>query len=75
MNGKEEKFQLDSRSTVSIMADKTVKNLYGENGLDDLEKTSVTLVMYNKTKVKPLGKKRFKVETQRTRRNTASSSL
>ena len=43
------------------MADKTVKNLYGEIGLDDMEKTSVTLVMYNKSEVKPVGKKRFKV--------------
>ena len=43
------------------MADKTVKALYGENELDDLEKASVTLVMYNQSEVKPLGKKRFKV--------------
>ena len=57
----EEKFQLGSGTTVNIMADKTVKNLYGENGLDDMEKTSVTLVMYNKSEVKPVGKKRFKV--------------
>ena len=61
VNGKEEKFQLGSGTTVNIMADKTVKNLYGENGLDDMEKTSVTLVMYNKSEVKPVGKKRFKV--------------
>ena len=61
VNGKEETFQLDSGSTVNIMADKTVKKLYGENALDDLNKTSVTLVMYKKSEVKPLGKKRFKV--------------
>ena len=61
VNGKEEKVQLGNGSTVNIMADKIVKNLYGENGLDDMEKTSVTLVMYNKSEVKPVGKKRFKV--------------
>ena len=46
---------------MNIMADKTVQKVYGEKGLDDLEKTSVTLTMYNKSEVKPLGKKRFKV--------------
>ena len=50
VNGKEEKFQLDSGSTVNIMADKTVKTLYGDNGL-----------MYNQSEVNPLGKKRFEV--------------
>ena len=33
------------------MADKTVKKLYGENALDDLDKTSVTLVMYKKSEL------------------------
>ena len=55
VNGKEEKFQLDSGSTVSIMADKTVKALYmyGENGLDDLVKTSVTLVTVQIGDIRP----------------------
>ena len=61
VNGQEERFQLDSGSTVNIMADKTVTSLFGENGLDDLEKTAVTLVMYNQSEVKPLGRKRFRV--------------
>ena len=61
VNGKEQKFPLDNGSIVNIMADKTVQKLYGKNGVDDLEKTSVTLTMYNKSEVKPLGKKRFKV--------------
>ena len=61
VNGKEEKLQVDSGSTVNIMAGKILKNLYGENGLDDMEKTSVTLDMYNKSEIKPLGKQRFKV--------------
>ena len=47
----EEKFQLDGGSTVNIMADKTVKKPYGENVLDDLDKTSVTLVMYKKSEL------------------------
>ena len=61
VNGQEERFQLDSGSTVNIMADKTVTSLFGENGLDDVEKTAVTLVMYNQSEVKPLGRKRFRV--------------
>lgn len=35
--------------------------LCGENGLSELEETTVTLVMYNQSEIKPLGKKRFKV--------------
>ena len=33
------------------MADKTVKKLNGENALDDLDKPSVTLVMYKKSEL------------------------
>ena len=61
VNGGEEKFQLDSGSTVNLMSDKTVERLCGVDCLKDLEKTSVTLVMYNQSEVKPLGKKRFRV--------------
>ena len=62
VNEKEEKFQLDSGSTVKIMTDDTVTRLYGKNSLEDVEKTSVTLVMYNQSEVKPLDKKRFSIE-------------
>lgn len=61
INGIQEKFQLDSGSTVNIMTDETVLKLCGQDGLTDLEKTPVTLVMCNQSEVKPLGKKRFKV--------------
>ena len=57
VNGNQEKFQLDSGSTVNIMTDETVLKLCGQNGLSELEETPVTLVMYNKSEVKPLGKK------------------
>ena len=43
------------------MSDKTVERLCGTDCLKDLEKTSVTLVMYNQSEVKLLGKKRFRV--------------
>jgi len=61
VNGNQEKFQLDSGSTVNIMTVETVLKLCGQNGLTELEETPVTLVMYNQSEVKPLGKKRFKV--------------
>ena len=61
VNGNQEKFQLDSGSTVNIMTDETVLKLCDQNGLSELEETPVTLVMYHKSMVKPLGKKQFKV--------------
>ena len=68
VNGKEEKFQLDSGSTVNIMNDETVTRLCGQNSLNELEDTSVTLVMYNHAEVKPLGKKRLKVVNPKNNR-------
>ena len=47
VNGNQEKFQLDSGSTVNIMTDETVLKLCGQDSLSELEKTPVTLVMYN----------------------------
>ena len=42
------------------MTDETVTRLCEHNSLKELEKTTVTLVMYNQSEVKPLGKKRLK---------------
>ena len=61
VNENQEMFQLDSGSTVNIMADDIVLKLCGQDGLSELEETPLTLVMYNQSEVKPLGKKRFKV--------------
>ena len=47
VNGNQERFQLDSGSTVNIMTDETMLKLYGQDGLSELEGTPVTLVMYN----------------------------
>ena len=48
VNGNQEKFQLDSGSTVNIMTDETVLKLCGQDGLSKLEETPVTRVMmYN----------------------------
>ena len=61
VNGNQEKFQLNTGSTVNIMTDATVLTLCDHNGWSELEETPVILVMYNQSEVKPLGKKRFKV--------------
>ena len=57
VNGKQEKFQLDSGSTVNIMTDETVLKVCVQDSLSELEETPVISVMYNQSKVKPLGKK------------------
>lgn len=43
------------------MTDDTVLKLCGQDSLSELEETPVTLVMYNQSEVKPLGKKPLKV--------------
>ena len=66
VNGKQEKFQLDSGSTVNIIADKTVKQIvWRERTISD---SSVSLVMYSKSEIKPFGKKRFKVANPENKR-------
>ena len=75
VNGKEEKFQLDSGSTVNIMADKTVKKLNGENALDDLDKPSVTLVMYKKSELNLWPTNLSRCWTQITRRSSSIEFL
>ena len=61
VDGGKEKFQLDSCSTVNLMSDKTVERLCGINHIKDLQKTPVTLVKYNQSEIKPLGKKSFRM--------------
>lgn len=43
------------------MTAETVTRLCGHNSFNELEKTTVTLVMQNQSEVKPLGKKRLKL--------------
>ena len=58
LNGHKEKICLDSRATVNVLSEKAYKHIYGPDSFQDLEKTNITLVMYNKLTEKPLGKKR-----------------
>ena len=61
LNDHKVQFQLDSGATVNILPEETYKHIYGEDSLALLDKAEVTLLMYNKTEVKPLGKKRVRI--------------
>ena len=61
LNDQQVQFQLDSGATVNILPEETFKQLYGEDSVPLLDNAEVTLIMYNKTEEKPLGKKRVRV--------------
>ena len=61
LNDHQVQFQLDSGATVNILPEETFKQLYGEDSVPLLDNAEVTLIMYNKTEEKPLGKKRVRV--------------
>ena len=61
LNDQQVQFQLDSGATVNILPVETFKQLYGEDSVPLLDNAEVTLIMYNKTEEKPLGKKRVRV--------------
>ena len=58
INDKEEHFQLVAGATVNIMSDITLSELCGN--ADQLESCSTTLFMYNKSEVKPIGRKKMR---------------
>ncbi|PFX13366.1 hypothetical protein AWC38_SpisGene22549 [Stylophora pistillata] len=58
-------FQLDTGATVDILPEESFEEVYGEDSLPLLDNTEVTLVMYNKTEGKPIGKKRVQVVNPR----------
>ena len=57
LNDQEVQFQLDSGATVNIIPEETFKQLYGKDSVPLLDNAEVTLIMYNKTEEKPLGRK------------------
>ena len=61
LNGHKEEMCLDSGATVNVLSEKAYRCIYGADRIKDLEKTDVTLVMYNKVTEKPLGKKRVRL--------------
>ncbi len=61
LNGRHIRFQLDSGATVNVISQNDYSEAYGKESLLSLETTNATLVMYNKSEEKPLGKKRVRV--------------
>ena len=56
INGRLETFLLDSGATVNVLSKKTLEELFTKNVARKIEKTSATLVMYNGSEIKPIGK-------------------
>ena len=56
---REEHILIDTRATVNVMLDITLSKLYGN--ADQLESFNTTLLMYNKSGVKPIGRKNILV--------------
>ena len=61
LNGHKVLFQLDDGATVNNLPEETYKDIYGEDSIALLDKAEVTLLVYNKTEEKPLGKKRVRI--------------
>ncbi|XP_062576513.1 uncharacterized protein K02A2.6-like [Saccostrea cucullata] len=59
-------FQLDCGSSVNILPDTLYKKLCNDH--ENLTETNMTLVMYNKSETKPLGKRRLTVRNPRNRK-------
>ena len=60
-NDRLETFLLDSGAIVNVMSNKTLDHLFRKPGRKRIEKTNTTLVMYNTTEIKPVGKIRLQV--------------
>ena len=59
LNGHRVPFQMDTGAAMNILPEESFKEVYGEGSLSLLDYASVTLVMYNKTEEKPIGKKQY----------------
>ena len=61
INGRLETFLLDSGATVNVLSKKTLEELFSKNVVRKIEETNATLVMYNGSEIKPIGKVRLQV--------------
>lgn len=66
VNGKTVQFQLDCGSSVNILPETLYMQLCKDH--EDLTETNMTLVMYNKTETKPLGKRRLTLRNPRNKK-------
>lgn len=67
VNGQTVQFQLDFGSSVNILSETLYMQLCKDH--EDLTETNMTLVMYNKSETKPLGKRRLNVNIGGTELN------
>ena len=68
INNNEIKFQLDCGSTVNVLPEYVYKELVTEANHENIEKSYQTLIMFNGTETKPLGKKRFSVRNPKNKK-------
>lgn len=66
VNGQTVKFQLDCGSSVKILPETLYMQLCKDH--EDLTETNMTLVMYNKSETKPLGKRRLNLRNPRNKK-------
>jgi hypothetical protein len=59
INGRLETFLLDSVATVNVLSKKTLDEFFSKNVVGKMEATNATLVMYNGSEIKPIGKTRL----------------
>ena len=62
------KFQLDCGSTVNVLPVKEYKKLFNDKCLKQLQPTKQTLVMYNKSEMNPVGKRKITVTNPKNRK-------
>lgn len=60
INGTLETFLLDSRASVNVVSKKVLEQLFTKL-VKKIQNTNTTLVMYNGSEVKPIGKTRFQL--------------
>ena len=61
INGRLETFLLDSGATVNVLSKRTLEELFSKNVARKIEKTNATLLMYNGSEIRPIGKIRLQV--------------
>ncbi|KAK3084785.1 hypothetical protein FSP39_018986 [Pinctada imbricata] len=68
IEGQRVKFLLDCGATVNVINESLYKSLYRDDNLSGLRKDDMTLVMFNKTEVKPTGTRRVSVRNPKNRK-------
>ena len=62
IKGSNVNFQVDCGSTVNVLPLETYRTVTHDNKLENLKPTSVTLLMFNKSELKPIGQTKIQVK-------------